>query len=1286
MAEEKRLKVILEATSAGLSDALKQATSAVQGSTAAWKTRLDEAQASIKVAEQSIKNLGETAKGLRDANVDIGGIPGMVDRINQAGSSLEGLRGDIERAVDGLSKLRAEGSSLGISFEDYQRLSEVLGEVGMSSEQFGETMRRMQSAVQGLSAGAPEAVDLFGRLGVTIEQLGSRSPIGQMELLASAVSGLSDPMHKAEAANRLFASSMEEVVKLGEAYRRSVELGGASSYATDADLNRLVQMQNQLNGLQGSLEGVQQQANQAGTMMSQSWGKSLDALDNLRASLYDLDQAYRQAAGMSADIPTASDQAWDSYLTKVSAGLDEMRQKIQQAVQDFNLLVDMNPGAGLMHIADVGSSESVDRLIQQISPLIEQLNEGDAAAQKFAQDFGNALVQMQSGAEGMQGMFDHMFDNLNNHLESVREKAQEGVALKVKTDLSELMKIQTRINQIRELFKNVKLNSELSSKIDELNRSFDRTYEVVERCNAAADRLVGFGERISGSFRNAGRAIVNYLHHPIQGLRDGILRCMDAINGFGNAADKAGQKGSAGAKQFIGMLLGVTSVVGGAVKAIKMVGNFINEYWIKPMKEAWKEMLRLSEMRLGMNKGLYSGEADRWKQAKQDLKEYYELLKKSRADDATSEDAERERQARRNLERKYAIEINPEAADVKGAVAGEMDTAQARYIKALEGKERELGKAQEEAQKALERVTSYWKSGIWYGGNWSAYEADVMSVQEKINALAKEYDEVRQQLHAARKETVGADFRRIEGAKSDDKAREARRKERERSGKAFEEKSKRRDEATAELDKWAAETIRTEGQRRLDEIYDKYDKMLAAGVPEKEARPILDAAIRKELERQAKEDADALEKETTEHRRHLEALKQANEREEDAKRRMLEAYRALYEARERRVYEERIEEIGKERERIRKQLDRFGFSLPKGWKEKPTAEDRRNAKLDKRIAEKIARQSEGRRVHFTRREQERIDEYKALQGKDKKLTAEEKQIRAAERQDAASKTMKQASDAFWEAVKAFYKAQTGKDYETAKEKRAREKREKRERQNRANAERRKAPGRSPKWSEGVNRGPNGGDGTGKAPKEQPKPSPNPSPRPAPKPAPKPSPKPAGESLPPVFLDFDEYLRRFTGDKSKAADYYRKYVEAFNRANGTKHEAETHAVPAEYPPTPIERTLPPEYDNATRDQRARALWNRRAHPEDYDDEGNWKYSPKAWSKKAAEAQEQADQWGRETGWMPGAMTQRDFEKVIAGLYAPPRYTDAGSLDGKDYSGLLERIAKAVEAKRNTYEVK
>lgn len=91
MAEEKRLKVILEATSAGLSDALKQATSAVQGSTAAWKTRLDEAQASIKVAEQSIKNLGETAKGLRDANVDIGGIPGMVDRINQAGSSLEGL-------------------------------------------------------------------------------------------------------------------------------------------------------------------------------------------------------------------------------------------------------------------------------------------------------------------------------------------------------------------------------------------------------------------------------------------------------------------------------------------------------------------------------------------------------------------------------------------------------------------------------------------------------------------------------------------------------------------------------------------------------------------------------------------------------------------------------------------------------------------------------------------------------------------------------------------------------------------------------------------------------------------------------------------------------------------------------------------------------------------------------------------------------------------------------------------------------------------------------------------
>lgn len=1173
MADEQRLKVVIEATAAGLTDALKQATSAVNGSTASWKTRLDDAQASIKTAQDAVKNLGETAKSLRDANVDISGIPGLVDRIDQAGGSLEGLKADIDQAVDGLSRLRAEGSSLGIGFEEYQRFSEVLGEVGMSSEQFRSVMTQMQSSVHGLADGVPEAVELFGRLGVSMQDLANKSPAGQMEAIANAVNALSDPMIKAEASNRLFATSLEDVVRLGEAYRKSIELGTGGTYASDADLNRLVQMQRQLNGLQESMAGVQRQASESGGAFQQAVTQSLDALERVRGELEKLSQAYLSAAGVAGDTASKTVQAWDKVQEGVSSVLDEMESRMQTAIEQFNRIVSENPSLGLRGMVDPGSSQEVLNLIQSLQPLIDRLDEGDAKSKQLANSLATALLGMQTGAQGMQDAFDAVFNAIDSHLSDIREKAESGVELRVKSDTRELHALDARVSGLRAMFKGIRLNEDLETKVRSLRDAVDQTMRTVARCNVEIDRLneeanrlVGFGERISGSFRSAGSAIAGAIRHPIQSFRslhDAILRCMDSVNGLGNASAQAGQQGASGARQMIGMLFGVASMAGGVIKAIKMVGGFIRGYLIDPMKEAWKDMLRLSEHRLGLNKGVYGSEADRWKSAKQELQEYYELLKKAQSEEGTSEDREKERQARRNLERSYNIEINPEGPDVRTAVAGEIDKAQANYVKALEGQERELAKAQDEAQKALERVTSYWKSGIWYGGNWNAYQADVLSVQDKINALAKEYDSVRQQLHQARKETAGDDFRRIEGAKVDDKAREARRKEAERAGKSFEEKAKKREEATEDLDKWASETMESEGQRRLDQIYDRYEKLLLAGVPRSQADPIRDEAIRQELERQAKEDAEALRREADEHKRHLDALQQANEQEEDARRRMLEAYRAWYEAQERQTYELRLDRLGKAQERLRRKLDRFGFSLPQGWKRNPGTRDRRNARLDERIAEKLARQASGERVHFTKREQDRIDEYKALRRKGKNLSAEEKAIRAAQKQDAAAKTMKTASDAFWEAVKAFYKAQTGKDLENKKEQRARERREKREKSNRENAERRRNPMRSRRWSDAIN----GGDGTGRPPRDEtPKPSPKPAPNPAPKPAPSPWSnggvdgnglewsRPAGEPLPPVFLDFDQYLKRFGGDRSKADDYYRKYVEQFNLSHGTRHEA------------------------------------------------------------------------------------------------------------------------------------
>ena len=218
---------------------------------------------------------------------------------------------------------------------------------------------------------------------------------------------------------------------------------------------------------------------------------------------------------------------------------------------------------------------------------------------------------------------------------------------------------------------------------------------------------------------------------------------------------------------------------------------------------------------------------------------------------------------------------------------------------------------------------------------------------------------------------------------------------------------------------------------------------------------------------------------------------------------------------------------------------------------------------------------------------------------------EEKHLKAAQKQLSAAKTMENATKTFYDAVKAFYEASTGKKFETDKERRKRERREKRQRA----IEKRRAKRRDSGWK------PRNDDADDGRPRGwgDPAPAPQPGWRPAPGSSSRPRPsspsEPEGPKMPSKFLTFMQYSERYTGDPAKLEAFYRKYVEMYDRLNGTKHGMEDVVTPAPSPEVSQEPKLPPEYDNATRHQRAVALWNRRMHPEDYDEEGNWKYSEK-----------------------------------------------------------------------------
>jgi len=1174
-----KLEAVISASAQGMVDALKRASSAVNDSTASWKDRFSRAKGDLSVVSEAVRNL--TNEVGKMGEIDIKADPGAVERLRDMLSGLEGVfgavQGDVSALTDALTKMRNEAGALSMPVEEYQRFGEAVQAAGMDMEAAGEMVSRMQSMIQGFANGVPEAVDLFGRLGLTLEQLGQNSPAGNLQAIASAIQGVVPASEQASASVQVYGRSLQDVVRVAQEYAKILAAKNDTQYASDREIQGAIGLANALENVGRSLEGVAGRLASVGSEEERNietlsrWEEvhraMLSTLDAYNSSLGvqqtrigDAASAYRSMSSMAEELGRVfTNLAEDADTGAVVSRFEDLQSlvsdfagRLRTELENVQRILDWKTTLSNGSPIDTSEYEQAIEHIRLLREAYESLQAVDVEGVLGTPGFealGTAVDEIGQLEEGLRragdpqllagireaiGQLGTDIDAAAAGLNVIMDKP---VKVRPEIDLKPIAALQERLDRLRVRF--AMLGDEareslgadafggLESTMARIQEQLHRNADEMARFAAESGRLVGFGERIGSSFASAGRSIGGAILHPIrsmQQLHDWILRTIDAMNGLSGAAGGAASSASGGVKQIVGMLFGVGSAVAAAVKAFRMIGNIIRDNLIEPLRDAWKLAMQLSEHQLGLNKDLYGNQATKWRNAKKDLEAYYEAWRKMRAEEATQEDAERERQSRRNLERSYNIEIDASTGDMEGQIAGRIDEAQRQYIKALEGQERELSKAMEQAEESMRKVQAYWTSGIWYGGNKGRYEGDIKSLQDKINALASEYSKVTEALHKARIETAGADFAAMASAKSGDEEAKRYREEEEARAKAEAERLKARSDAMDELDKWASETLEAEGQRRINAIYDKYEQMLLSGIPEEEAKPIFDEALRKEIERQEAERAEALKRINEEYGRERDKLAEAMRKEADAKRRLLESYKALTEAQEREAYRIRLDEIGKAREKLKRQMDKFGFTLPDGFKSsKPnlSSRERRQIRMDDRIADKLARRQRGERVHFTPRELDRIKALERLQKKDKNLSAEEKAIKAAQTQEAAAKTMQSASDTFKEAVKAFYEAATGRKLADGKEKQARQKRD-RERA-KAGDKAGKAE-RTPKWSDGGRPAPKQEP---PVPKQEPKPTPKPVPKPEPpKPAPepKPEPKPVPEPKPePVEVNTPESI-------------------------------------------------------------------------------------------------------------------------------------------------------------------
>lgn len=486
----------------------------------------------------------------------------------------------------------------------------------------------------------------------------------------------------------------------------------------------------------------------------------------------------------------------------------------------------------------------------------------------------------------------------------------------------------------------VKLKATIDGDAKPLENALNQAGKAAE---STAKDVTASSAQVGKAGQTSAIRIGDAMRHPIQTVRTLATEAKNAalaLLGLGKAGQQAGndvkQTGQA-----LGSIVGLGSKMAVIAKGFQALKSIINDAIVKPLRDGYKEMMRMAGLRWNANADIYGRQIDKWKDAKAELAAYYELWKKANSEGATAVDKAKEANARRSLGNK-GIDIDPDAiAPMEKQLRQEIDSAQAKYIKALEAKEKEALRMVTKAERAFRKVTDP-KYRLLYG-NMANYQSAVDNAQADVDKYKGEAQKIREEIVEAKKhQTPGADFSEMAAAEARD-------------------------------------------------------------------------ALAKELERQVK------------------VQEEAAKREEDAKNRLAEAENRRAEIEKKLEQEGRLEAMQHTREVIDHKLGRFGFQLNEYDDEnmaestKDRIQRRRNIRLDRRIQTKLDRQRAGRAVHFTSKEQARIDEQNALRQQGKELTAEEKAMRAAEKEENAARIINEAADRIAEAAADMEAAQTDLD-------------------------------------------------------------------------------------------------------------------------------------------------------------------------------------------------------------------------------------------------------------------
>jgi len=173
--------------------------------------------AGVKAASSSFRSLQSDTKGLESSMRALVAINGAQLFGSVASAAASGVRSLLAFAqgqaqvIDTASKMAAR---LGMNYGEFAGLSLAADLAGVSMESVGKASQKAEIAFANASNGSRVAQAAFGRLGLSVEQLGQMSAAERFDAIAAAIANLPTEAERAAAAVQVFGKAGAELLPL----------------------------------------------------------------------------------------------------------------------------------------------------------------------------------------------------------------------------------------------------------------------------------------------------------------------------------------------------------------------------------------------------------------------------------------------------------------------------------------------------------------------------------------------------------------------------------------------------------------------------------------------------------------------------------------------------------------------------------------------------------------------------------------------------------------------------------------------------------------------------------------------------------------------------------------------------------------------------------------------------------------------------------------------------------------------------------------------------------------